>query len=538
MTYLRIAFVLTIAFMSNSTAFAQHYFQKVYAFQYIQDFFYDMKVLPDGRIAVLGRTHVKNDLNTRTLLMLLDADGEMVWTKTFALEKTNGAGGLALSPDGNLLVGINAEDANDQSHPGILKISIGNGDIIWEKYFSGPNPTEIASITPLKTGGFVVVALRKKVPSLAIEGISIVFKIDDNGSIVWEKTLADDQNTHVTNAVENASGYIYITGGYQAFALNSAGILIKLSPAGEVLWSKTLKKSFPRIICIDAEDNIWLGGIGISPDSSSRQSWIEKLGSDGNIIWSSIYDPNLSSWMDMSGIHPLPGGDVLVTGHDALVGKSNTIMIRVNTTGAVVWAKKYFASGKNDYLLSVGSTAEGDIIAAGNTGASFEDLDIWVLKTDPEGNIPDCCQTDFALISSDYTLETSAIDIVTTSMLQVTTGAVLGESASPEVTTVCPMPAVKETVYSPNAFTPNDDGVNDLFRPLFCCPPETVLFAVYDRWGKKVFETRDPETPGWDGTVDGEPAPSDVYTWRVEYEAVKDGKREKMTGAGDVALLR
>ena len=77
-----------------------------------------------------------------------------------------------------------------------------------------------------------------------------------------------------------------------------------------------------------------------------------------------------------------------------------------------------------------------------------------------------------------------------------------------------------------------------LFHPLFCCPSETVLFAVYDRWGKKVFETRDPETPGWDGSVDGEPAPSDVYTWRVEYEAVKDGKREKMTGAGDVALLR
>ena len=54
----------------------------------------------------------------------------------------------------------------------------------------------------------------------------------------------------------------------------------------------------------------------------------------------------------------------------------------------------------------------------------------------------------------------------------------------------------------------------------------------------EVFETRDPESPGWDGTLDGELAPSDVYVWHVEYEAVHNGKREKRTGSGDVALLR
>jgi len=90
----------------------------------------------------------------------------------------------------------------------------------------------------------------------------------------------------------------------------------------------------------------------------------------------------------------------------------------------------------------------------------------------------------------------------------------------------------------PNAFTPNGDGVNDRFRPLLACPPETMTFEVYNRWGQKVFATSDPKSSGWDGTLDGQPAPGDVYAWRVEYEIVRGGERQGLAEKGDVTLLR
>ncbi len=89
----------------------------------------------------------------------------------------------------------------------------------------------------------------------------------------------------------------------------------------------------------------------------------------------------------------------------------------------------------------------------------------------------------------------------------------------------------------PNAFTPNGDGVNDTYQPLFVCPVITTNFAVYNRWGEKVFESRDPQA-AWDGLVDGEPAPSDVYGWRLEYEALRDNQRQTITTKGEVTLLR
>jgi gliding motility-associated-like protein len=94
----------------------------------------------------------------------------------------------------------------------------------------------------------------------------------------------------------------------------------------------------------------------------------------------------------------------------------------------------------------------------------------------------------------------------------------------------------KEDVF-PNAFTPNGDGANDVFRPIYPCE---VLFSnlkIFSRWGEMVFETNEPMV-GWDGRIKGLEAPSDVYVWRVEYEAIRSGAQQKFVEKGDVTLLR
>ena len=89
----------------------------------------------------------------------------------------------------------------------------------------------------------------------------------------------------------------------------------------------------------------------------------------------------------------------------------------------------------------------------------------------------------------------------------------------------------------PNAFTPNGDGMNDTYQPLFVCPVITTNFAIYNRWGERVFASRDPQA-AWDGNVNGQPAPADIYGWRLEYEALRDNERRTITEKGEVNLLR
>lgn len=68
--------------------------------------------------------------------------------------------------------------------------------------------------------------------------------------------------------------------------------------------------------------------------------------------------------------------------------------------------------------------------------------------------------------------------------------------------------------YMANAFTPNGDGVNDCFGIKYWGKINTLQFAIYDRYGKKVFYTESP-TGCWDGTFNGEKQPSGAYIYHI-----------------------
>lgn len=76
---------------------------------------------------------------------------------------------------------------------------------------------------------------------------------------------------------------------------------------------------------------------------------------------------------------------------------------------------------------------------------------------------------------------------------------------------------VEPTIYVPNAFTPNQDGMNDQFKAIVR-GIDSFEWFIYDRWGQLVFTSTDPEE-AWDGTYKGNRAPFDVYVWKIKYTA-------------------
>ena len=69
--------------------------------------------------------------------------------------------------------------------------------------------------------------------------------------------------------------------------------------------------------------------------------------------------------------------------------------------------------------------------------------------------------------------------------------------------------------YLPNAFTPNGDGLNDVFLPVPVGIRSTDYFRVFDRYGAKMYETRQ-WMQGWDGTLKGKPASAGTYVWMIK----------------------
>jgi len=85
-------------------------------------------------------------------------------------------------------------------------------------------------------------------------------------------------------------------------------------------------------------------------------------------------------------------------------------------------------------------------------------------------------------------------------------------------------------LFAPNAFTPNGDGLNDIFY-FQGGNIDLAHFQLYifDRWGNVVFETTDP-TKGWDASYAGSQVESGVYVWRVKARSATQGDRYEFHG--------
>jgi gliding motility-associated-like protein len=92
----------------------------------------------------------------------------------------------------------------------------------------------------------------------------------------------------------------------------------------------------------------------------------------------------------------------------------------------------------------------------------------------------------------------------------------------------------RDSVLIPNAFSPNGDGTNDVFRVENMQYQKLLEFRVFNRWGEQVFETTNM-SKGWDGTVNGKPANVDVYYYLIRLGFADDLVQ---TYKGDVTLIR
>ena len=96
------------------------------------------------------------------------------------------------------------------------------------------------------------------------------------------------------------------------------------------------------------------------------------------------------------------------------------------------------------------------------------------------------------------------------------------------------------SVFIPNVFTPNEEGINDIFHIQGTKSVKKVSrFIILNRWGEIIFEhtnfdINDP-TQGWDGTFKGDPLNSGVFVYLAEIEYI-DGFVS--TFKGDVTLIR
>jgi gliding motility-associated-like protein len=142
----------------------------------------------------------------------------------------------------------------------------------------------------------------------------------------------------------------------------------------------------------------------------------------------------------------------------------------------------------------------------------------WSINGIPVSNIDDYT-VDWAMMGiGTYTLETQFDND--------------GCVAIPVIYIVNVVECQEGSLYTPNAFTPGSDQLNNVWKPeFFNC--RSVHYIIYNRWGEMLFESYDPSI-GWDGTYRNHFCKNDVYVYVIDWVDIKNRRYRK---CGHITLI-
>ncbi len=221
--------------------------------------------------------------------------------------------------------------------------------------------------------------------------------------------------------------------------------------------------------------------------------------------------------------HPGMLLDDSLAAHPELYDIQQTLHFTADVIGADSVCMRHFDVNVHVSDVSISAQAEPDTIFKGQTA----ELSVWGVVG---GSL--LWSPDKSLSGSQEVNPTASPEETTLYQVIYTNTDGCADTASVRVVVLnpeCNLP----NLFVPSAFTPNGDGLNDVFK-VYGYTIASGRMMVYDRWGERVFTTRDLST-GWDGTFRGQPLPPDVYGYYVEVTCFNG---ETFISKGNVTLLR
>ena len=358
----------------------------------------------DGGYIIAGQTASYGAGKDDAWLIKTDADGNRQWDKTFGGSGIDRAESVQQTNDGGyIFVGytqpFDAGKEDVSMYIWLIKTDA-NGNKLWEKTFDRSTWGIEISLQQTSDGGYIITGGKLSYGSTNLAGIDDtlagldvwLIKTDSNGDRQWDRTFGGSNSYECGSSVKQTKdgGYI-IAGGKSSYGVEDPDIwLIKTDASGNKLWDKIFRElGFDIGESVEQTNDggyIITGWTAKKDEQDNPYTYVSLIKTDpnGNEQWDKTFgsgnDEGDSVQQTSDGGYIIAGS----TSHGA--GSSDIWLVKTDANGNKLW-DRIFGGLRQDDGHSVQQTSDGGYIIAGKTHSEGAGgFDIWLIKTDSEGN--------------------------------------------------------------------------------------------------------------------------------------------------------
>ncbi|MFZ8835386.1 MAG: T9SS type A sorting domain-containing protein [Candidatus Caldipriscus sp.] len=372
-------------------AYAQVRFAKTYG-GISWDVAYSVRQTSDGGYIVAGRTSSFGAGWYDIFLIKTDANGNVQWVKTYGGLDWDWASSVQQTSDGGYILAGYTTSFGAGSSDIILIKTDANGNIIWAKTYGGTGGDRVSSVQQTSDGGYIVAGWTTSFGA-GNEDIFLI-KTDASGNIQWARTYGGTNNDYASSVRQTSDGGYIVAGS--TFSLGVGGydiFLIKTYANGNVQWVKVYRGTgYDEAYSVQqtSDGGYIVAGYTNSFGTGGSDIFLIKTDANGNVQWAKTYGG--TGWEYGYSVQQTSDGGYIVAGMTSSFGAGSydIILIKTLSDGTLQWSRTYGGTGR-DEAYSVQQTSDGGYIVAGETrsfGAGSGD--IFLIKTDANGNIGSC----------------------------------------------------------------------------------------------------------------------------------------------------
>ncbi len=307
------------------------------------------------------------------------------WTRTFGSSNRDEGWSVQQTSDGGYIIAGYTESFGAGNGDVYLIKTDGNGNLQWQRTFGGSNSDGGWSVQQTSDGGYIIAGSTSSFG--AGNGDVYLIKTDGNGNLQWQRTFGGSNSDGGWSVQQTSDGGYIIAGSTSSFGAGNGDVyLIKTDGNGNLQWQRTFGGS--NSDCGYSVRQTTDGGyIIVGWKDYWDKVYLVKTDGIGNLQWEktiryySIYNGGLSVQQTTDG------GYIIVGGTASFITDWDVFLIKADANGNSQW-QKTFGGYSKDAGWDVWQTSDHGYIISGETRSyGMGGIDIYLIKTDADGNL-------------------------------------------------------------------------------------------------------------------------------------------------------